>query len=387
MAKAVAAESGLNFISVKGPELLNMYVGESERNVRDVFARARACRPCVLFFDELDSLAPRRGGGSDGGGVMDRVVSQLLTEMDGVASASSASAASVPSASIFIIGATNRPDLLDSALLRPGRLDRAVYLGVEGGAEGRLAVLRALTRKMQLEAGGEWLPAVVERMAGKGFTGADCYGLVTDALMLAVKRRVQRVQQEVEEINALHHQLYQQRPGQPTPETAGAEQAEQGADDEEEEEEEEELTALSYLRSLPAEDLMVELQQSDFMQALERLVPSISREEMQHYERLRRRFISTAASEQSSETPAEQRGKSGAAEDSRLQRLGKKEADAAVTADEQKDRKREVEKEPAAEREERKEGRSLPAAAEQPHSAQEHKTSKKQQHGRRGGRH
>jgi peroxin-6 len=343
VAKAVAAESGLNFISVKGPELLNMYVGESERNVREV---------------------------------------------DGVASASSASAASAPSASIFIIGATNRPDLLDSALLRPGRLDRAVYLGVDGGTEGRLAVLRALTRKMQLEADGDWLPAVVERMAGKGFTGADCYGLVTDALMLAVKRRVQRVQQEVQEINALHRQLYQQRP-QPATELAGTARAVEEAEEEEEEEDEEELTALSYLRSLPAEDLTVELQQSDFLDALERLVPSISREEMQHYERLRRRFIKTAAVEQTSESPAQQQSKDGAAQDSRLQGLGKEEAEAAVTAYEQKDQKRAASKESPAAREERKEGRSTPAEAEQllhGINGHEQKAGQKQHHGRRGGR-
>jgi len=110
VAKAVATTLSLNFLSVKGPELLNMYIGESEANVRKVFQRARDARPCVVFFDELDSLAPKRGDHGDSGGVMDRIVSQLLAELDGLSQSD-----------VFVIGATNRPDLLDPALLRPGR--------------------------------------------------------------------------------------------------------------------------------------------------------------------------------------------------------------------------------------------------------------------------
>lgn len=112
LAKAVATSCLLNFFSVKGPELLNMYIGESEANVRRVFQKARDAKPCVIFFDELDSVAPKRGNQGDSGGVMDRIVSQLLAELDGI---------SVGAADVFVIGATNRPDLLDSALLRPGR--------------------------------------------------------------------------------------------------------------------------------------------------------------------------------------------------------------------------------------------------------------------------
>ena len=114
LAKAVATSCALNFFSVKGPELLNMYIGESEANVRRVFQRARDAKPCVIFFDELDSVAPKRGAHGDSGGVMDRIVSQLLAELDGVAGSESG-------ADVFVIGATNRPDLLDPALLRPGR--------------------------------------------------------------------------------------------------------------------------------------------------------------------------------------------------------------------------------------------------------------------------
>jgi peroxin-6 len=107
LAKAAATELSYNFLSVKGPELVNMYVGESERNVREIFRTARSASPCIIFFDELDSLAPRRGQGSDGGGVMERVVAQLLSEMD----------SSSRSQNVFAIGATNLPDLIDPALL------------------------------------------------------------------------------------------------------------------------------------------------------------------------------------------------------------------------------------------------------------------------------
>jgi len=114
IAKAVATSCSLNFFSVKGPELLNMYIGESEANVRRVFQKARDAKPCVIFFDELDSIAPKRGNHGDSGGVMDRIVSQLLAELDGMAG-------SKEGGDVFVIGATNRPDLLDAALLRPGR--------------------------------------------------------------------------------------------------------------------------------------------------------------------------------------------------------------------------------------------------------------------------
>lgn len=114
LAKAVATSCSLNFFSVKGPELLNMYIGESEANVRRVFQRARDAKPCVIFFDELDSVAPKRGNQGDSGGVMDRIVSQLLAELDGMSDGEGG-------ADVFVIGATNRPDLLDPALLRPGR--------------------------------------------------------------------------------------------------------------------------------------------------------------------------------------------------------------------------------------------------------------------------
>jgi peroxin-6 len=140
LAKAIATEYSLNFFSVKGPELLNMYIGESEANVRRVFQRARDARPCVVFFDELDSVAPKRGNQGDSGGVMDRIVSQLLAELDGMSGGEDAGG-------VFVIGATNRPDLLDPALLRPGRFDKMLYLGVSDTHEKQQTILEALTRK------------------------------------------------------------------------------------------------------------------------------------------------------------------------------------------------------------------------------------------------
>lgn len=178
LAKAVATECAINFLSVKGPELINMYVGESERLVRDVFLRARRARPCVIFFDELDSLAPARGRGSDSGGVMDRVVSQLLAEIDSAQSGSGTD-------DIFIIGATNRPDLLDPALLRPGRLDKLLYVGVASAPEN-IAVLKALTRKFSLADDVNLLE--IANLCSNRLTGADMYALCSSAWMFAFKR-------------------------------------------------------------------------------------------------------------------------------------------------------------------------------------------------------
>ncbi|MCL4155596.1 UNVERIFIED_CONTAM: hypothetical protein GTU68_013944 [Idotea baltica] len=138
LAKAVANECSANFISVKGPELLTMWFGESEANVREIFDKARASAPCVLFFDELDSVAVARGGGGggDGGGAGDRVINQLLTEMDGVGSKKN----------VFFIGATNRPAILDEAIIRPGRLDQLIYIPLPD-KPSRISILKANLRK------------------------------------------------------------------------------------------------------------------------------------------------------------------------------------------------------------------------------------------------
>ena len=171
------------FMSVKGPELLDAYVGESEANVRALFANAREQAPCVIFFDELDSLAPARGRGSDGGGVMDRVVAQLLTEMDSLSSNEPAtdegSTVKQRPKGVFVLGATNRPDLLDSALLRPGRFDRKVYLPVCKDIESRKQILQAQTRKISLDRGVDLHE--IARMMPNTATGADVGAVVSSA--------------------------------------------------------------------------------------------------------------------------------------------------------------------------------------------------------------
>lgn len=183
LAKAVATTCTMTFLSVKGPELINMYVGQSEENVRNVFAKARAAVPCIIFFDELDSLAPSRGRSGDSGGIMDRVVSQLLAELDGLHS----------TREVFVIGATNRPDLLDPALLRPGRFDKLVYVGINEDRESQLQVLGAITRRFNLDPSVN-LTTILEKCPAQ-LTGADIYALCSDAMMCAVKRKVEWIEE------------------------------------------------------------------------------------------------------------------------------------------------------------------------------------------------
>ncbi|KAL6782147.1 hypothetical protein ACKKBF_B10830 [Auxenochlorella protothecoides x Auxenochlorella symbiontica] len=173
VAKAAAAASGANFISIKGPELLNKYVGESERAVRQLFARAGAAAPCVLFFDEMDALAPRRGGETSQSS--ERLVNQLLTEMDGVDGRTG----------VYLIAATNRPDIIDPALLRPGRLDKMLYVPLPDAA-GRASILRALTRRTPV-GGALDLDALAASQRLEGFSGADLAAVVREACVAALK--------------------------------------------------------------------------------------------------------------------------------------------------------------------------------------------------------
>jgi len=136
MAKAVANECASNFISIKGPELLTKWFGESEENVRGIFDKARAAAPCVLFFDELDSVGVQRGADSGSSGAGDRVLNQLLTEMDGAG----------VKKNLFFIGATNRPDILDEALVRPGRLDQLIYIPLPDKGS-RVNIFKAVLKK------------------------------------------------------------------------------------------------------------------------------------------------------------------------------------------------------------------------------------------------
>eukprot|EP00916_Digyalum_oweni_P010029 GHVL01016889.1.p1 GENE.GHVL01016889.1~~GHVL01016889.1.p1 ORF type:complete len:791 (+),score=179.11 GHVL01016889.1:39-2411(+) len=174
LAKAVASECSANFISIKGPELLTMWFGESEANVREVFDKARAAAPCVLFFDELDSVGVSRGSsGGDAGGAGDRVMNQLLTEIDGVGAKKN----------LFFIGATNRPELLDEALLRPGRLDQLIYIPLPDLA-ARHGILTATLRKSPL-AGN--VPIKFLSQKTEGFSGADLAELCQRAAKAAIR--------------------------------------------------------------------------------------------------------------------------------------------------------------------------------------------------------
>lgn len=253
LAKAIATEFSLNFFSVKGPELLNMYIGESEANVRRVFQRARDARPCVVFFDELDSVAPKRGNQGDSGGVMDRIVSQLLAELDGMSDGKEGAGG------VFVIGATNRPDLLDNALLRPGRFDKMLYLGVSDTHDKQLTILEALTRKFTLHPDLS-LSRIAESLPFT-YTGADLYALCSDAMLKAITRQARRVDAKVTGHNAsLPHG------SQP-------------------------ISIAHFFDHLAIpEDVAVMVEEEDFVQAHRELVPSVSAEELQHYERVRHAF-------------------------------------------------------------------------------------------------
>ncbi|KAF6026235.1 PEX6 [Bugula neritina] len=234
LAKAVATECALNFFSVKGPELINMYVGQSEENIRQVFQKARSASPCVIFFDELDSLAPNRGKSGDSGGVMDRVVSQLLAELDGL----------VKSCDVFVIGATNRPDLLDSALLRPGRFDKLVYVGISSTSKEQLTILKAITRKFELDPDCE-----LEKVANtlpSNLTGADLYSLCSEATTNCIKRMIDLVD-----------------------------------------------------LGTSMEDCKLKVNLDDFMKAAESITPSLSANEIKKYEQLRYQFSLNAKNKDS----------------------------------------------------------------------------------------
>ena len=176
MAKAVATESQANFISVKGPEFLSKWVGESEKAVRETFRKARQAAPTVLFFDEMDSIAPARGGGTSDSHVTERVISQILSEMDGLEALHN----------VVVVAATNRPDIIDPALLRPGRFDRMVEIGMPD-QEARLEILKIHTKNRPL-AGDVDLAAISKKT--DGYSGADLANVTNEAVMLAIREYV-----------------------------------------------------------------------------------------------------------------------------------------------------------------------------------------------------
>ncbi|WFD07499.1 Ribosome biogenesis ATPase rix7 [Malassezia vespertilionis] len=241
LAKAVANESCANFISVKGPELLNKYVGESEKAVRQVFSRARASSPCVIFFDELDALVPRRDDTLSEASA--RVVNTLLTELDGLESR----------VQTYVIAATNRPDMIDPAMCRPGRLDRLLYVDLPSASE-RLDILQTITKKTPLaiepdptacgNRSAVDLAAIAEDCRADGFSGADLAALVREAAVNALRENI---------ANPLHY-----------------------SDD----------TAIPERLSI---------YQQHFMDAFNRVLPSVNKEQRRKYEALRGELFASAS--------------------------------------------------------------------------------------------
>ncbi|MCD6443783.1 CDC48 family AAA ATPase [Candidatus Bathyarchaeota archaeon] len=184
LAKAVANESEANFISIKGPEILSKWVGESERAIREVFRKAKQAAPSIIFFDEIDAIAPVRGSGLGDSHVTERVISQLLTEMDGIEELRG----------VVVIAATNRPDIVDPALLRPGRFDKLLYVPPPD-LEARKEILKIHTRKKPL-ADDVDLDNIAERT--EGYTGADLEALCNTAVMLAIREYI-AVNKDLEE--------------------------------------------------------------------------------------------------------------------------------------------------------------------------------------------
>ena len=176
LAKAVATESEANFISIKGPELFSKWVGESEKAIREVFRKGRTAAPSIVFFDELDSVVPRRGMGFGDSGVSERVISQLLTEMDGIESL----------VNVVIIGATNRPDIIDQAILRPGRFDRLIYVPAPDHTT-RLNILKIHTRSMPLARDVD-LEHIAQQAAG--YSGADLEAVSREAGLISLRRDI-----------------------------------------------------------------------------------------------------------------------------------------------------------------------------------------------------
>jgi transitional endoplasmic reticulum ATPase len=176
LAKAAANESEANFISVKGPELLNKFVGESEKAIREIFRKARQASPCIIFFDEIDSVAPIRGSSSGDSNVTERVISQFLTEMDGLEELRN----------VVIIAATNRPDIVDPALLRPGRFDR-MLLVPPPDLEARKQIFRIHTKKTPMAE--DVKPDELARKT-EGYTGADIASICNTAVMLSIKEHI-----------------------------------------------------------------------------------------------------------------------------------------------------------------------------------------------------
>jgi transitional endoplasmic reticulum ATPase len=174
LAKAVATESEMNFISIKGPEVFSKWVGESEKAIREIFRKGRMAAPAVIFIDEVDSLIPRRGAGYSNSGVTGRVISQLLTDMDGLEALQD----------VVVIAATNRPDILDPAMLRPGRFDRLIYVP-SPDEDDRLQIFRIYTKEMPL---ADDVEVTTLARATEDYSGSDIAALCREAGMHVLRR-------------------------------------------------------------------------------------------------------------------------------------------------------------------------------------------------------
>ncbi|WP_457614506.1 AAA family ATPase [Methanopyrus sp.] len=244
LAKAVANESDANFIAVRGPEVLSKWVGESEAKIREIFQKARQTAPCVIFFDEIDAIAPKRGTEIGGSRVTERVVNQLLTEMDGIEATED----------VFVIAATNRPDIIDEALLRPGRFDRIVYVPPPD-EEAMKEIVKIHTRDMPL-AEDLTIDDIVEilrrreREEDAKYTGADIEAVCMEAAMLALRE----VLEELEKI--------------------------EGESETEEE--------LETRKEALLEELRVE--RRHFEKAVEKVPPSVPKEKLEEYEKLKEEY-------------------------------------------------------------------------------------------------
>jgi transitional endoplasmic reticulum ATPase len=180
LAKAVASECSANFISIKGPEFLSIWFGESESHVRNIFDKARQASPCILFFDELDSIVKQRGSSHGDSGAADRVINQLLTELDGLEARKT----------VFTVGATNRPDIIDPAIMRPGRLDQLVYIPLPD-EPARVAIFQARMRKLNVSPDVNFAALV---HVTNGFSGADIAEICNMAIRNALQSSFQQPQ-------------------------------------------------------------------------------------------------------------------------------------------------------------------------------------------------
>lgn len=284
LASAIAGQCGLNFISIKGPEILNKYIGASEQSVRELFERAQSAKPCILFFDEFDSIAPKRG--HDSTGVTDRVVNQMLTQMDGAEGLDG----------VYVLAATSRPDLIDSALLRPGRLDKSVICDMPN-YEDRLDILESITTKMDLKDDVD-LGVIAEKTAG--FSGADMQGLGYNAYLKAV--HVKLSNDELQAVKGEKHDAKDKKSFdffqvnseklnnsklRPADRVKILQQIEQLFNDESGSSESKDNS-----KSVDSESLKVYISQNDLLDSLKETKPSISLSEKTKLQKIYNQFVS-----------------------------------------------------------------------------------------------